>query len=104
MQRNRNHKGNSMRQKVIGRMYGLLGQTDKQRAVEQALQVLVREAVVSGQHIKKAEDMKALMKEADKAWRAFSARSHGIAKPGGFKDFMKYHYPALAGTDAGGRM
>ena len=93
-----------MIQKVIGRMYGLLGQTDKQRAVEQALQVLVREAVVSGQHIKKAEDMKALMREADKAWRAFSARSHGIAKPSGFKDFMKYNYPQMVGMDAGGKL
>ena len=93
-----------MIQKVIGRMYGLLGQTDRQRAVEQALQVLVREAVVTGQKTKKAEDVKALMKEADKAWRAFTARTHGVGKPSGFKDFMKYHYPQLLGVDTGGAM
>ena len=93
-----------MIQKVIGRMYSMLGQTDKQRAVEQALQVLVREAVVSGQQAKKAEDLKALMKEADKAWRAFTARTHGMGKPSGFKDFMKYHYPQLVGVGAGGTM
>ena len=93
-----------MIQKVVGRMYSMLGQTDKQRAVEQALQVLVREAVVSGRQAKKAEDLKALMKEADKAWRAFTARTHGMGKPSGFKDFMKYHYPQLVGVDAGGTM
>lgn len=93
-----------MIQKVIGRMYSMLGQTDKQRAVEQALQVLVREAVVSGRQAKKAEDLKALMKEADKAWRAFTARTHGMGKPSGFKDFMKYHYPHLVGVDAGGAL
>lgn len=93
-----------MIQKVIGRMYSLLGQTDKQAAVERALQVLVREAVVSGQQIKKTEDLRALMREADKAWRAFTARSHGIAKPSGFKDFMKYNYPQLIGLDVGGKL
>lgn len=91
-----------MIQKVIGRMYWLLGQTDKQKAVEQALHVLVREAVVTGQRTKKADDVKALMKEADKAWRAFSMRTNGVGKPSGFKDFMKYHYPQLLGVDAGG--
>lgn len=87
-------------QKVIGRMYKLLAQTDKQAAVEAALITLVREAVVTGQRAGSKDEVRRLMRAGDRTWRTFSYRTHGVAKPSGFKDYMRHYYPELTGEPA----